>query len=301
VSAHAHEAPRTGLGAGSSDALTVAFGDPDADVYGVARLGLAGGAASGLVILFAGGAPVAVAAEGGLELDAEPAAWSEITAAGLAMGESRPGSAWQVRFAGADAELELELEASGAIAELAEGTKVAKLGGMAGFDQPVHVRGSLTAAGATLPLDGRGQRGRSWGAPDWERIALARTVSAWFDGDRSVSLTAIRPAKGSDHEAEAVAATLLDVVGEHDDGAGGPVATDIADARLSTTYDSEGRQRAAGLELWTTEDGWPRRAAGEVVCGTSLDLGRLHLDCSFLRWRMEGREGFGRYDILRRA
>ena len=42
-------------------------------------------------------------------------------------------------------------------------------------------------------------------------------------------------------------------------------------------------------------------AAGEVVCGTSLDLGRLRLDCAFLRWRMEGREGVGRYDILRRV
>jgi hypothetical protein len=38
-----------------------------------------------------------------------------------------------------------------------------------------------------------------------------------------------------------------------------------------------------------------------VVCGTSLDLGRLRLDCAFLRWHMEGREGIGRYDILRRV
>jgi hypothetical protein len=49
------------------------------------------------------------------------------------------------------------------------------------------------------------------------------------------------------------------------------------------------------------EDGLPRRAAGEVLCGTSLDLGRLRLDCAFFRWRMDGRSGFGRYDILRRA
>ena len=71
--------------------------------------------------------------------------------------------------------------------------------------------------------------------------------------------------------------------------------------RLSTTYDGDGRQRRAGLELWVDEDGCPRRAAGEVVCGTSLDLGRLRLDCAFFRWRMEGREGVGRYDVLRRT
>lgn len=299
MSAHPHDAPAAGGGAGFSDALTVAFGDARAGVYGVARLGLADGAASGLVILFAAGLPVAVAAEGGVPVDGTPRAWDDVHAAGLAMDTIADGRAWRVRFAGEDGALELDLETAGAVAELDERAKVARLGGMAGFEQPVRVRGTMTAAGATHALDGRGQRGRSWGAPDWEKIALARTVSAWFDDERAVSLTAVRPAKGSDHESEAVAASWLAPAG--DDGDGAPVAVEVDDARLSTTYDAEGRQRAAGLELWITEDGWPQRAAGEVVCGTTLDLGRLQLDCAFLRWRMDGREGFGRYDILRRA
>jgi hypothetical protein len=300
MSAHRQEAPRTGAGDAHSEALTVSFGDPAADVYGVARLGLAAGTASGLVIVFAGGAPVAVAAEGGVERDGAAGSWDELTAAGLSMQTVEPGRAWRVRFRGDDAELDLELAASGAIAELGEDEPAAKLGGMAGFDQPVLVRGTAQAAGATHALDGLGQRSRSWGAPDWGRIALARTVSAWFGGDRAITLTAIRPAKRDDHEAEAVAATWMDAVGEDGNG-GGPVALAIHDARLSTTYDAEGRQRAAGLELWLEEDGWPHRAAGEVVCGTSLDLGRLQLDCAFVRWHMEGRTGFGRYDILRRS
>jgi hypothetical protein len=41
--------------------------------------------------------------------------------------------------------------------------------------------------------------------------------------------------------------------------------------------------------------------AGEVACGTSLELGRLHLDCAFFHWRTDGRAGVGRYDVLRRA
>jgi hypothetical protein len=65
--------------------------------------------------------------------------------------------------------------------------------------------------------------------------------------------------------------------------------------------DREGRQRRAGLELLVAEEEYPRRAAGELIGGTSLDLGRLRLDCAFLRWRMEGRSGAGRYDILRRV
>ena len=75
----------------------------------------------------------------------------------------------------------------------------------------------------------------------------------------------------------------------------------VDDPRLSTVSDVEGHQRRAGLELWVHEEDHPRRAAGELVGGTSLDLGRLRLDCAFLRWRMEGREGAGRYDILRRV
>ena len=46
--------------------------------------------------------------------------------------------------------------------------------------------------------------------------------------------------------------------------------------------------RRAGLELWATGAEWPRRAAGEVLCGSSLDLGSLRLDCSFFRWHLEG-------------
>ncbi len=46
---------------------------------------------------------------------------------------------------------------------------------------------------------------------------------------------------------------------------------------------------------------WPRRGAGEVICGSSLDLGDLRLDCAFFRWHLEGREGVGRYDLIRHA
>ena len=76
----------------------------------------------------------------------------------------------------------------------------------------------------------------------------------------------------------------------------------VEEPRLSTTYDDEGRQRRAGLELWVGgDDAYPRRASGEAVCGAEVDLGRLRLECAFFNWRMDGRPGVGRYDILRRA
>ena len=45
--------------------------------------------------------------------------------------------------------------------------------------------------------------------------------------------------------------------------------------------------RGARAVRGTDEDAYARRAAGEVACGTTLDLGRLRLDCAFFRWRME--------------
>ena len=290
-----HDAPRPAHGNGFSDAVTVAFGDPAAELFGVARLGLAEGGASGLAILFWRGEPVAVSAEGGVEVSA-PSSWDEVGAAGLDTTTIEPLRAWRLQYAGDDAAFDLELEATGTLAELDPEHAVARAGGMAGYEQPVRVTGSATVRDARIELDGLGQRGHSWGAPDWDRIELARTVSAWLGDDLAVSLTAIRPAGKRDHAAEAVAASVLE---RGEDGEARTLA--VADPRLSTIYDADGRQRRAGLELWIEEDGWPRRAAGEIACGTSLDLGRLRLDCAFFRWHMEGREGFGRYDVLRRA
>jgi hypothetical protein len=293
------EAPRPAEGVGFSDAVTCAFGDPRTDVYGVARLGLAEGGASGLVLLFAGGEPVAVSAEGGVAAPSG-AGWEGVSAAGLDTQVVEPLARWTLSFAGDDAAFDLELEALGAPAELDPGHPAAKAGGMTGYEQLVRVRGGVTAGARRLRVDGLGQRGHSWGAPDWERMALARTLSAWMGEDLAVTLTAVRPAKASDHGGELVAATILERGGSEDDGGPGVRPMPVADPRVSTTYDDEGRQRRAGLELWVDEDGYPRRAAGEVVCGTSLDLGRLRLDCAFFRWWMEGREGVGRYDVLRR-
>lgn len=290
------DAPHAAGGEHFSDALTIAFGDARADTYGIARLGIAGATASGLMLLFHGGSPIAVAAEGVVALDEPPASWDAVAAAGIDVAEIEPSRAWRLQFAGEDASVELELEASGPAAVLEASHPVAREGGMEGFDQPLRVRGSVTAGDARVTLDGLGERGRSWGTPDWERVALARTVSAWLSNGPAISLTAIRPAAATDHAAEAVAASIVEGAGD------AARACAVDDARLSTTYDGDGRQRSAGLELWVgPDDEYPRRAAGEVVCGTSLDLGRLRLDCAFVHWHMEGREGIGRYDVLRRA
>jgi hypothetical protein len=316
-----HETPRPPEGEGFSDAVTFAFGDAERELYGVARVGLAGGSASGLALMFEGAETVAVRAAGWIEV-AEPA-WEAIDAAGIRTQVAEPLRRWNVQFDSEDGRsgFHLTFEAVSPPARLDPDHPAARAGGMEGYDQLCRVTGEATVDGRRIAVSGRGQRGHSWGTPDWERIELARTLSAWLDGDAGVSLTAVRPRGTRSHEDEATAAYLF--VPAAEDGAGSArggagdggspgdgaehagrpeaQAVPIAEPLLSTTYDGEGRQRHAGLELYVTEDDWPRRAAGEVVAGTTLDLGRLRLDCAFFRWQMDGRSGIGRYDVLRRA
>src|ERR687897_787077 len=198
-----------------------------------------------------------------------------------------PHARWSVTFDAEDGQgFALEFAALGEPVASEPG-----LGGIAGYEQPCQVTGTVRAAGREHTLAALGQRGRAWGDPDWERIELARSVGAWTDA-ASAALTAVRPAGASNHAEEATWAAYWE-----------PERTvPIEDGRLSTTYDGEGRMRRAGLELWPAEeDSWARRAVGEVLCGSSLDLGALRLDCAFFRWHLEGRTGVGRYDILRRA
>jgi len=308
------EAPRKDRGApaGFSEAITFAFGDPQQSLFGVARIGLSGPpdaarTASGLALLFAEGEPVAVRADGGVPIEGSPA-WEDVAAGGLRTTVDEPLRAWSVTFAGEDGTsgFTLSFVARSQPAELAADAPAARAGGMAGYEQLCHVHGTVRVHGRETRVDCLGQRGRSWGAPDWDRIGVARTVSGWLGDDLGFTVTAIRSARATHHADDALAAFLLAPVAP-EPGAAAPAdllveAVPVEDPRLSTTYDNEDRQRSAGLELYVSaDDNTPHRAAGEVLCGTSLDLGRLHLDTAFFAWRMEGRTGIGRYDVLRRT
>lgn len=280
------EAPRPADGGGFSDAVTFAFGDAAADVFGLARVGLADGAGSGLAVLFAGHATVAVRAEGGAPVSGP--GWEGVAAGGVSTTVEEPLRSWTVTFDGeADGSFSLSFSALGEAAELSGG-------GMTGYEQLCSVRGTAVVGGRSVAIDCLGQRGHSWGTPDWDRMAMARSVGAWLDPELAVVMSAIRAAKASDHSRDDVRAVVLE--------GSPPGAVAVAEPRLSTAFDAEGHQRRAGWELWPADpEGYARRGAGEVLCGTSLDLGRLRLDCAFFRFRMEGREGVGRYDVLRRA
>lgn len=273
-----------------TDAVTFSFADVEAGLYGLARLGLSGEgearAGSALAVLFSGREPVAALAEGDVAVSPD-AGWEALALPGLGASVDAPLERWSVRMATENQGFALTFEAASPPAGHAP------VGGMAGYEQLCRVSGQVTLAdGDVRPVDGTGQRGHSWGTADWRRLGSVHTVSAWLGDGRGVALTRAHSDgdKGHDDD-ERWAALLL--------GADGTVPID--DPRVSTTYDGEGRQRRAGLELWEDEASYPHRAAGTLLCGSSLELGSLRLECAFMRWTMEGEVGVGRYDVLRRA
>ena len=280
-------------GEGFADSVTIAFGDPAAEVYAVVRLGIVPGATprvSALAVLCAGGRPVGAVAQGQIEMPS--ADWPALEAAGVRMETVEPLSAWRAAFAANDAAFDVRLSALTAPIELHPSSPAAVAGGMQGYDQLCRVRGTTVVGGRERAVDGLGQRTHAWGIADWGRMESVRTVAAWLGEDSAVGLQAVRPPGASGHDADAISAWMFGEEG----------ARALSEARLSTTYDDAGRQLRAGLELWEHDDSeYPHRVAGEVVCGSTLNLGALRLHTAFFRFRMEGREGAGRYDLLRRA
>jgi hypothetical protein len=286
------EAPRTPAApdAAFRDTLTFAFGDPVAKLYGHARIGLGADGASGVAVLFAGTDIVSAATEGGVAVEGE--GWEAVRVAGLRTSVEEPLQAWTLSYERDGAGFDLRFEARSAPAVLAGDSDLARTGGMEGYEQLCSVTGSVRHDGREQQMRCLGQRGHIWGAPDWKRLGVARTLSAWIGADRAVMLSAARSARARGHGEEAVAGWLVDGGEPHP----------IKEPRLSTTYDADLRQQRAGLELWMDEESeYARRASGEVLCGTTIDLGDVRLDTAFFGWRMEGREGVGRYDVMRRA
>jgi hypothetical protein len=123
--------------------------------------------------------------------------------------------------------------------------------------------------------------------PRWEKLDALRGVSALFDSDNAVFAVARRPRGAIGHGQEKVVAWLVS----------GGEARLVEDARISTVYDADGRQRTAGLELWMPGEDFPRRATGTAVAGTTLSLDGLRVNAAVFSWQMEGRDGAGAYEL----
>jgi hypothetical protein len=273
------DAPRPLRRPGDTDAVTFSFADAAAELYGLVRVatGIQADGARGesaLAVALAGRRTIGAVADAGA----------------VSATVDEPLGRWRVRCG--EPALELEFEAMTPPAELSGRQAAAKAGGLEGYEQLCRVQGTVAIGGREHAVHCFGQRSHLRGAPDWERLAATRTVAAWLDDGTAISLTAVRPRGARGHDEDAMWAALLDPAG----------SLHVAEPRLSTTYDADGRQRRAGMELWVgEEDEHPRRAAGEVVAGSTLELGALRLDAAVFNWHAHGRRGVGRYDILRPA
>jgi len=222
-----------------SEPLSIAFFDPDRELYGTAR--------SGATVLFEGTTPTAVPKGPVVEGDGRRAELDDL--------------------------MSLELEPVTPEVELGEVS--ARLCRVTG-----------TALGK--PVDCLGTAARTRSAPKWEELDALRTLSVLVDAENGALALARRPQGARGHGDELVRATLFH--------AGEVLA--VEDARISTVYDGDGRQRSAGLELWLPGEEFARRGSGTAVAGTSLELEGLSVHIAIFRWQLEGAEGYGAYELM---
>lgn len=128
-------------------------------------------------------------------------------------------------------------------------------------------------------------------APRWDELQAVRSISALVDEGNGLLALARRPRDAPGHGDEEVRAGLF-IDGE---------LHQVEEARISTVYDGGGRQRSAGLELWLPGEEYPRRGSGLVIAGSSFELERLQVHTAVFRWRLDGREGIGAYELMVRS
>jgi hypothetical protein len=124
--------------------------------------------------------------------------------------------------------------------------------------------------------------------PAWDELDALRSISVLVDEEHALLAMARRPRGALGHGEEFVTAYLVDQA----------ELVRVEEARLSTVYDGDGRQRSAGLELLLPGEDFPRRGSGTAIAGSSLELEGLEVHAAVFAWRLEGREGIGAYELM---
>jgi hypothetical protein len=208
-----------------------------------------------------------------------------------ASADARP----QLGDGGGDTTASLELDGLSLQLELSRiGGPVSLRGERSGSEELAvcRVLGELRQGSDTQRLACLGIRSDAVSDAEPAETSLTRSIAVAFGDGGILALRAARPQGATEHGDEEVTAAIADADGE---------VTQVREPLLSTQYDDAGRHVRATLELWPEQDTEPRpplRAAGSIVCGTSLAVGERRLDIAFFRWSMGGRPGLGRYEIL---
>ena len=159
---------------------------------------------------------------------------------------------------------------------------------MAGFDQAVRVTGTRDrrrpAHRGRRPRPARPLVGRAGLGPDRARADRRRLARR---RPRACRCTAIRPAGATHHDQERSPRRSSTATPSRTSRARPPCVDAAAVDHL--------RRRRPPARAPASSSSSTRRATrgappARSRCGTTLDLGRLRLDCAFFRWRMEGRD-----------
>lgn len=286
-----HERARDGE-AGFRDAVLIEFCDPESDLFGVLSMARrpAEGRAEVLAVLCAGGSVAARLFEPAVA--PVPAGWDRAQAGGATVATVAPLERWSAAFSAGGGGFEVQLAATSAPLDLDEqpGSGLALATGLHRYEQLCSVSGTAIVEGQSQRIAGHGRRVRSWGIPDWSGLDVARSVFAGTDG-AGVSVSAVRPAGSAGHDEELVVGHLIDAGAE-------PLACE--QVSLSTVYDAEGRPREAGLELLAPGSELPRRAGGMAAAGVSFEAADTLTTIAFFRWKIDGADACGSYQLVRR-
>lgn len=141
------------------------------------------------------------------------------------------------------------------------------------------------------PVNCLGTASRTERPPAWDELDAVRSLTVLVDERHALLAVASRPRGAHGHGEETVTAWLLDE----------EQLVRVEDARISTVYDGDGRQRSAGLELWMPEEDFPRHGSGTAIAGSSLDLEGLQVHAAVFSWHLAGREGVGAYELMLRT
>jgi hypothetical protein len=125
------------------------------------------------------------------------------------------------------------------------------------------------------------------GELDPKQVTVLRVVCASFEDGRLLALAATRPARAVGHDEDSVRAALVDPEGS---------VVRMAEALLSTEYDSEGRPARIGLELYVDPDATPLRVAADRDEAAARGSGGDR--ATPFSFRMEGVAGAGRLELV---
>jgi len=192
-------------------------------------------------------------------------------------------------------ELELTVadDSAGPVAATADGSDAIWL---------LRINGTHGAGGERLEIDAPAV---AVAGPKLSKLDSVRILAAWFQDDRAIALSAVRPRGGhADKDVVSVLVTGAGAAPADPVTAAEPEPLQVFDPRLSTTYDGRGIPLRAGLELWLgpdeDSDQRPLRLSAQST-GDRLaaELGDLHLDAYGQRCHNRGDDGVGIYALLR--